>query len=60
MDYLAIGSREFLGYPKEPAVFVFLLGEDGEYQMTRFKGSDRIVSATFPELGLNFEAILSV
>jgi len=50
VDYLAIGSRAFLGYPKEPAVFVFLLDEDGIYQMTRFQGSDLIYSAAFPEL----------
>jgi len=60
VDYLAIGSRAFLGYPKEPAVFVFLLDEDGVYQMTRFQGSDRIYSATFPGLEVSITTILSV
>lgn len=60
VDYLAIGSRAFLGYPKEPAVFVFLLNEEGEYEMTRFQGSDRINSATFPKLSISMETIQAV
>lgn len=66
VDYLAIGSREYLGNPKEPAVFVYILNEEGVYQQTRFQGSDsltetlreRIMSATFPELNLTVEQIL--
>lgn len=58
VDYLAIGSRAFLGYPKLPAVFVFLLDEQGVYQMTRFQGGDRILSVTFPELMLSVAQIL--
>ncbi|QLE41722.1 Uma2 family endonuclease [Nostoc sp. C052] len=59
VDYLAIGLREYLGNPKIPAVFVFLLDADGKYQCTHFRGSERIVSRTFPELALTAEQILT-
>lgn len=58
VDYLAIGSREYLGNPKEPSVFVYLLNAAGSYQYNRFQGTDRIISATFPELNLTVEQIL--
>ncbi|MEG4504309.1 Uma2 family endonuclease [Microcoleus sp. F6_B4] len=60
VDYLAIGSREFLGNPKLPTIFVHLLDADGKYQITAFKGSDRIVSRTFPELTLTAEQVMNV
>jgi Uma2 family endonuclease len=60
VDYLALGSRNYLGNPKEPTVFVYLLDENGVYQMTAFQGSDRIISRTFPELALTAEQILDV
>jgi len=59
VDYLAIGSRDFLGNPKVPSVFVYQLDESGQYQPTRFQGSDRIISPTFPELNLSIEQILA-
>jgi Uma2 family endonuclease len=58
VDYLAIGSREYLGNPKEPSVFVYVLNADGVYQHTRFQGAERIVSPTFPELNLTVAQIL--
>lgn len=58
VDYLALGSRRYLGNPKEAAVFVFLLDEAGKYQYTRFRDSDRIISNTFPELNLTVAQIL--
>lgn len=60
VDYLAIGSRDFLGNPKVPTVFVYLLDADGNYQKTAFKGSERIVSRTFPELMLTAEQVMNV
>jgi Uma2 family endonuclease len=60
VDYLAIGSREFLGNPKVPTIFVHLLDADGNYQRTAFKGSERIVSRTFPELTLTAEEMMNV
>lgn len=60
VDYLAIGSREFLGNPKVPTIFVHLLDAEGNYQTTAFKGSERIVSPTFPELTLTAEEVMNV
>jgi len=60
VDYLAIGSRELLGNPKVPTIFVHLLDAEGNYQTTAFKGSERIVSRTFPELTLTAEEVMNV
>ena len=60
VDYLALGSRNYLGNPKESTVFVYLLDENGVYQMTAYRGSDRIISRTFPELALTAEQVLDV
>jgi Uma2 family endonuclease len=60
VDYLAIGSRTHLGNPKTPTVFVYLLDENQVYQPTAFKGNDRIISRTFPELSLTMDQILNV
>ena len=56
VDYLAIGGKNFIGNPKQPTISVYLLIE-GEYQVTQFRGSDRIVSPTLPELNLTAEQI---
>ncbi len=58
VDYLAIGSREYLGNPKEPSVFIYVLNAEGLYQCTRFQGTDRVLSPTFPELNLTVAQIL--
>ena len=60
VDYLAIGNREFLGNPKVPTIFVYLLDAEGNYQKTAFQGVDRIVSRTFPELTLTAEQVMNV
>jgi Uma2 family endonuclease len=60
VDYLALGSRNYLGNPKEPTVFVYLLDENGVYQMTAFRGGDLIISPTFPELVVTAEQVLDV
>jgi Uma2 family endonuclease len=59
VDYLAIASREYLGNPKIPTVFVFLLDAEGKYQRTQFRGDERIISATFPELTLTATQVLN-
>jgi Uma2 family endonuclease len=59
VDYLAIGSRTYLGNPKTPTVFVYLLDENQIYQFTAFRGDDRILSRTFPELALTMNQILT-
>lgn len=57
VDYLAIASRTYLGNPKVPTVSVYQLVE-GQYQVQKFKGSDRILSNTFPELELTVEQVV--
>ena len=58
VDYLALGSRTYLGNPKVPTVFVFLLDENGVYQYTPYRRTDRIISRTFPDLALTAEHVL--
>ncbi|WP_019501145.1 Uma2 family endonuclease [Pseudanabaena sp. PCC 6802] len=58
VDYLAIAAREYLGNPKQPTVFVHVLGVDGKYQRTQFRGEERIVSKLFPELDLTVAQII--
>lgn len=60
VDYLAIASREFLGNPKVPTVFINLLDEHGKYQTSKFTGDDKIISRTFPELNLTAAEILNI
>ncbi len=59
VDYLGIASSKFIGKPKTPTIFVHLLDADGNYQTTAFKGSERIVSRTFPELVLTAEQVMN-
>ena len=56
VDYLAVGATRYIGSPKTPTVSVYILA-DGEYQIQQFRGSDRVLSTTFPELTLTAEAI---
>ncbi|MEH1770185.1 MAG: Uma2 family endonuclease [Nostoc sp.] len=51
VDYAALGGRNFIGNPKQPTISVCNL-VDGEYQISKFRDSDRIISQTFPELHL--------
>jgi len=59
VDYLAIGSRNYLGNPKMPTVFVCFLDEQGIYQLTAYRDTQKIASRTFPELALTVEQILA-
>ncbi|MBW4667796.1 MAG: Uma2 family endonuclease [Cyanomargarita calcarea GSE-NOS-MK-12-04C] len=56
VDYAALGGRKFIGNPKVPTIFVCEL-VDGEYQMSPFRGTDRIVSPTFPQLNLTAQQV---
>lgn len=60
VDYLAIASRSYLGNPKVPTVFVYLLDEGGSDRVRAYKGQEPIISQTFPELKLTTEQILNV
>ena len=56
VDYAGLGGREFIGKPKQPTISVCSLDE-GEYQVSKFRGGDRIKSLTFPELTLTVQQI---
>ncbi|MBW4567125.1 MAG: Uma2 family endonuclease [Tolypothrix carrinoi HA7290-LM1] len=56
VDYAALGGRNFIGNPKQPTISVCNL-VDGEYQIIKFRDSDRIVSQTFPDLNLTANQI---
>ncbi|MGI8503681.1 MAG: Uma2 family endonuclease, partial [Hassallia sp.] len=56
VDYAALGGREYIGKPKQPTILVCCLDE-GEYQVRKFRESDRVVSPTFPELNLTVQNI---
>jgi Uma2 family endonuclease len=58
VDYLGLGGRRYIGTPKQPTFSVYQL-VDGEYQVQQFRGGDRIVSATFPELSLTAEQVFA-
>ncbi|MCW5317672.1 Uma2 family endonuclease [Nostoc sp. KVJ3] len=58
VDYLAIASRAYLGNPKLHTVFVYQLVE-GQYQVQKFTGNDRILSTTFPELELTVQQVVA-
>ncbi|AFY36273.1 Uma2 family endonuclease [Calothrix sp. PCC 7507] len=56
VDYAALGGREFIGKPKQPTILICAL-EEGEYVVNKFRGGDRIISPTFPELNLTAQQI---
>ncbi|AFZ26339.1 hypothetical protein Cylst_4241 [Cylindrospermum stagnale PCC 7417] len=55
-DYLGLGGRRYIGFPKEPTFTVYQL-VDGEYQFQQFRGNQRIISLTFPELNITAEQV---
>jgi Uma2 family endonuclease len=59
VDYAAFGGREFIGYPKQPTVFVYEL-VDGEYVKTTFRENDVIVSPTLPGFNLTAQQIFNL
>ncbi|NET02148.1 MAG: Uma2 family endonuclease [Sphaerospermopsis sp. SIO1G1] len=59
VDYLAIGSRDYLGNPKEPKIFVYLLNDQGIYEVNSYKGTDKIISRTFPELNITVDQVFA-
>jgi Uma2 family endonuclease len=58
VDYLGIGGRRYIGSPKQPTLTVCTL-VDGEYELSRFRDGDRVLSATFPDLQLTAEQVFS-
>ncbi|MGK7944482.1 MAG: Uma2 family endonuclease [Microcystaceae cyanobacterium] len=58
VDYLAVGSRDYLGNPKEPAIFICTL-DNNQYKIERYRGEDSMISPTFPELKMTVQDILA-
>ena len=58
VDYLGLGGRRHIGFPKRPTLTVCELS-NGEYQMRQFRGDDLISSSTFPELTLTAATIFA-
>jgi Uma2 family endonuclease len=58
VDYLGIGGRRYIGSPKQPTFTVCTLVE-GEYELQQFRGDDRVISTTFPELLLTVNQIFN-
>lgn len=58
IDYAALGGRNFIGNPKQPTISVCNL-VDGEYQISKFQNSDRLISQIFPELNLTTNQIFT-
>ncbi|WP_353929563.1 Uma2 family endonuclease [Okeanomitos corallinicola TIOX110] len=59
IDYAALGGRNFLGNPKQPTICICNL-VDGEYQISKFRENDRVISQTFPDLKLTANQIFQV
>jgi len=59
VDYLAIASCNYLGNPKVPTIFVYLLDEVGNYQFTAYQDTQKILSRISFELVLTVEQILA-
>lgn len=56
IDYLGLGGRKFIGYPKQPTLTIYTL-ENGEYQGRQFRENQLIKSTLFPDFNLNTEQI---
>lgn len=56
VDYLGLGGRNFIGYPKQPTISVYYL-VDGEYDLHQFRSGEMIKSPTFSSLGLSIDKL---
>ncbi|KAM3116253.1 Uma2 family endonuclease [Phormidesmis sp. 146-33] len=59
VDFKGLGAKRYIGSPKQPTLSVYQLVEN-EYQVQQFRGKDRIISDTFPELTLTAAQIFSI
>lgn len=59
VDYRGLGGTFFIGKPKRPVVTICCL-EDGVYRLSAFRGDERLVSATFPELKLTASQVFAM
>jgi Uma2 family endonuclease len=57
-DYLGLGGKRYIGSSKQPVITIYQL-VDGVYQGQQFRGSDSLISPTFPNLNLLAEQIVA-
>ncbi|MBD2679703.1 MULTISPECIES: Uma2 family endonuclease [Nostoc] len=57
-DYLGLGGKRYIGLSKQPVVTIYQL-VDGTYQEQQFRGRERLISQTFPNLNLTAEQIFA-
>lgn len=58
VDYLGLGGIKYIGSPKQPTLSIYNLFDD-EYQVSQFRGEQRIISTVFPELNLTAQQIFN-
>jgi Uma2 family endonuclease len=58
-DYAGLGGTRHIGKPKQPTLSICTLVE-GEYTIQQLRGSQAIVSRTFPGLSLTAEQVLGL
>lgn len=58
VDYLGLGGIKYIGSPKQPTLSIYNLVDD-EYQVSQFRGEQRIISTVFPELNLTAQQIFN-
>ena len=58
VDYAALGGERFIGRPKQPTLTLCHL-VNGRYNEVQLRGSDRIISPTFPNLQLTAEQVFA-
>lgn len=58
VDYAGLGGTRYIGKPKQPTLSVCRL-VGGEYEIQQFRGSQIVLSPTFPNLKLTAEQLLS-
>jgi Uma2 family endonuclease len=56
-DYAGLGGTRHIGKPKQPTLSICIL-VDGEYEIQQLRGSQAIVSPTFPGLKMTAEQVL--
>jgi Uma2 family endonuclease len=59
IDYAGLGGIRHIGKPKQPTLTIATLVE-GEYEITMFRGDERVVSLTFPDLNLRAEQVMQI
>ncbi|ASC71049.1 hypothetical protein XM38_019980 [Halomicronema hongdechloris C2206] len=56
-DYAGLGRTRYIGKPKQPTLSMGILVH-GEYEVHQLRGSQNVVSPTFPSLNLTAEQVL--